>query len=800
MSMVQGTIAVGRTEARRDAARETWSAGRLVGGKYVLLGRLGEGGVGMVFEAQNTWTTRYVAVKVLRPECAESPDAVRRFRREARTTTQLRHPNIVDVLDMGQDADGTLYIVEELLHGMRQRDLLEEKRRLSPAEALDVLVPVMGALEAAHERGVLHRDLKPENVFLCRGEDGVIAPKVIDFGISKVIAAAGPPAAQMDGGSTVAGGIVGTPEYMSPEQIVGEELDARSDVWAAGVVWFEALSGRRPFTGEIPLAIFRQIVRGPAPAFDPEDGVPADLAAAVLRALARDRDGRHPTMRAFLAALRACALPSGPPSLRSAAVAAVLEADRPRITYALCDTPFADDDSGELLVSRKALPTISEVTGAGTAAGGTGAVRRAEVCILRAEHALGTNALERALDWAQRGARHASRAQIGRLHLVEAIASNWLGRPEQAERAAEDAMGALPPASAPWFAAAEEAASASRCLGRTDRLVAVAEELMDRLVDAPFAIAAALRVALQLLRAGEPPRAAWVLAAVRARVEELAPREPVVRARWNEVRAFMGQRAGDPSADVKLYTEAAQAFAEAGDARSACTMRGNVAEAYRMLGAFQRAAGAFREALAVAAPMGLWVASVLKANLALVLAQLGETEEAIHHVSMAIAELAVQGNRPAEARARTYRAQILLGAGDAAGAESEARAAAELAAELPPERSLALATLARAELSSGRRQEALAHASAAKGILRDLGGLEEGEVQVRLAHILAIIAAGRPRDVVAKHALRATGRLITRANQIRDLAFRESFLTAVEENAALRAVADDQLGSDETWD
>jgi len=160
--------------------------GRFIGNKYRLLRLIGRGGMGAVYEAENTWTHRRVALKLLRPEYARDADAVRRFMREAQSASRIAHPNIVDILDLGQhEGDGGLFMVQELLVGEDLRRRLRSRKRLSPAEALQVLVPVVAALAAAHLRGIVHRDLKPENIFLCRTPAGDEVPKLIDFGIAK---------------------------------------------------------------------------------------------------------------------------------------------------------------------------------------------------------------------------------------------------------------------------------------------------------------------------------------------------------------------------------------------------------------------------------------------------------------------------------------------------------------------------------------------------------------------------------------------------------------------------------------
>src|ERR1700749_2656291 len=160
--------------------------GLVVGGKFVLLRQIGQGAVGAIFEAKDTWIGPPLALKVRHPHVARHRDVMYRFRREARAAASIDHPNIVGVLEVGQRRDGTYYIVQELLDGISLRRHLEENGRLSVEDALDILVPIMGALVAAHRKDIIHRDIKPENIILAQGATGEITPKLIDFGIARM--------------------------------------------------------------------------------------------------------------------------------------------------------------------------------------------------------------------------------------------------------------------------------------------------------------------------------------------------------------------------------------------------------------------------------------------------------------------------------------------------------------------------------------------------------------------------------------------------------------------------------------
>lgn len=276
----------------KDASAEHSREGELVAGKYRLEKLLGSGGVGVVYKAQNTLIGRTVALKLLRPEHAFNEVIVGRFMREARAANIVRHPNVVDVLDIGQDDKGVPFIVQELLEGEDLGRYIKKQPggHLGVEAALDLLIPVIEAVGLAHSRGIVHRDLKPENVFLSRVQ-GKLVPKLLDFGISHMRPAPG------EVRMTATGVTLGTPAFMSPEQIEGTiEIDARTDVWALGVILYEVLAGRLPFEGDTHATLFVQIVWvDPKPLDIAAPHVPHALAQVVARCLRRDPDARYPT-------------------------------------------------------------------------------------------------------------------------------------------------------------------------------------------------------------------------------------------------------------------------------------------------------------------------------------------------------------------------------------------------------------------------------------------------------------------------------------------------------------------------
>ena len=271
--------------------------GDMLASKYRLEQLLGSGGMGHVYRATNEDIGRAVAIKVLRTEHATNPQYVERFLREARAANLVRHPNVVDVLDIGRDADGSPFIVQELLDG---RDLLAYVQdcggTLTFAEVVEYVLPVVEAVALAHAQGVVHRDIKPENVFLANAPGGKRIPKLLDFGISKIRSSIR---------TTEVGTMMGTPAYMSPEMIQGAEADPRSDVWALGVMLFELISGRYPFVVADAPALFVLVVTKDVPALsEVVPRVHPDVSRVVGRCLRRNAADRYATANELGADLR----------------------------------------------------------------------------------------------------------------------------------------------------------------------------------------------------------------------------------------------------------------------------------------------------------------------------------------------------------------------------------------------------------------------------------------------------------------------------------------------------------------
>ena len=285
---------------------------------YELMDPLGSGGMGEVWLARDLRLNRKVAVKVLPTGLTRDPERVTRFQQEARSASALNHPNVCHIYALGETPDGQDFIAMEYVEGETLRSRLG-RDRLSVLQALDVAIQVASALTAAHSAGVVHRDLKPENVMLRR--DGFV--KVLDFGVAKLIQSG--PAVENAGSTrtvlqTDVGTVVGTVSYMSPEQARGEQVDARTDVWALGVVLYEMVAGRSPFPGASSTVVLAAILdRDPAPLARFEPDVPQELQRIVAKALRKERTQRYQTMQDLLLDLQALRQDRASTEMRAAA-------------------------------------------------------------------------------------------------------------------------------------------------------------------------------------------------------------------------------------------------------------------------------------------------------------------------------------------------------------------------------------------------------------------------------------------------------------------------------------------------
>jgi serine/threonine protein kinase len=275
-------------------------------GEYRIVERIGTGGMGSVYKAEQPSMGRLVAVKVLHPRFANREDLVSRFRREARAMSQLSHPNTARVYKFGQLDDGAAYFVMDYMEGKNLAHTVRSDGPMEAERAINIMIQVCGALDEAHRAGIIHRDLKPENIFLTQQGGTTDFPKVLDFGLAKVSER------QMGRDSmmlTQQGMVFGTPEFMSPEQTLGEKLDRRSDIYSLGLILYELLTGKLPFDAEKPVDIMRAHVHEPAIPLNqrvPGLRFSVELEEVLAKSIAKKRDDRYETAVDLAQALRGC--------------------------------------------------------------------------------------------------------------------------------------------------------------------------------------------------------------------------------------------------------------------------------------------------------------------------------------------------------------------------------------------------------------------------------------------------------------------------------------------------------------
>lgn len=261
--------------------------GHVIDGKYELKAKLGEGGMSVVYQARRVHIGDDVAVKILTGKFVKDDAAITRFRREARAAAMLRHPNVITIHDFGEtdDEHAPAFIVMEFVKGMPLRELLNSEDHFSVERGVRLMRGICAGVSAAHRQGVVHRDLKPENILVVAPEDDfeLESVRVVDFGLAKLLA---------DAGAVTTGSVVGTPYYMSPEQCLGEPLDARSDVYSLGAMFYEMLSGKKPFKAETVSGVINRHLTEPPPPFSPALEIPRRVSIGIMHALAKDPDAR----------------------------------------------------------------------------------------------------------------------------------------------------------------------------------------------------------------------------------------------------------------------------------------------------------------------------------------------------------------------------------------------------------------------------------------------------------------------------------------------------------------------------
>jgi serine/threonine-protein kinase len=271
--------------------------GEVLGGKYRIVRTIGEGGMGIVYEAVHTRIHQRVAIKMLLPDVLEVPDVVSRFEREARAAGKLKSENTTRVLDVDVSESGLPYMVMEFLDGSDLGKIVERSGALPIADAVDFVLEACIAMTEAHAEGVIHRDLKPSNLFVTTLPSGVRRVKVLDFGISKL-------ENETEARVTATQAVVGTPLYMSPEQVrSAKHVDARSDIWSLGIILYELIAGRTPFEGSTTAAAAAICIDPPPPLATYRQGVPEALERAILVALQKTPSARFPSVQALASAI-----------------------------------------------------------------------------------------------------------------------------------------------------------------------------------------------------------------------------------------------------------------------------------------------------------------------------------------------------------------------------------------------------------------------------------------------------------------------------------------------------------------
>src|SRR5437899_5943285 len=281
------SVAVTQSTAAETAAKGQLQTGTIIGDRYEILQLLGQGGMGAVYKARDIELERLVALKLIRPDLASHPEILRRFKQELILAREVTHRNVIRIFDLGQ-AHGVRFITMEYVEGRDLRALLHEKGKLTPEEAVPIFVQIASALEAAHHAGVVHRDLKPQNILVDPG--GRVY--VMDFGVARSLETPG---------MTQTGALMGTPEYMSPEQAKGQKVDARSDLFSLGIIFYETLSGVSPFKAETAMAtMFKRTKERGIPVAQAASGVPVFLSDIVSKCLEIDTQQRYQSAREII--------------------------------------------------------------------------------------------------------------------------------------------------------------------------------------------------------------------------------------------------------------------------------------------------------------------------------------------------------------------------------------------------------------------------------------------------------------------------------------------------------------------
>ncbi len=285
--------------ALRSQGGGTDLVGSIIAERYHVLKKLGEGGMGQVYLAEHVKMGRKSAVKVMNPGMVNDADAISRFNREAANASRINHPNVAGIYDFGETPEGLIYLAMEFIEGESLTSLVEKNGALPPLRAADIAKQAADGLQVAHEMGIVHRDLKPDNIMIAKNRDGSDCVKVVDFGIAK---AAGAENQKV----TKTGLVVGTPEYMSPEQLAGDKLDGKSDIYSLALVAYNMLTGKLPFEGETAQeSMIMRLTDDPRPLSmtKPDTSWPPEVQAVMAKALQRKREDRYDSASKFGIAL-----------------------------------------------------------------------------------------------------------------------------------------------------------------------------------------------------------------------------------------------------------------------------------------------------------------------------------------------------------------------------------------------------------------------------------------------------------------------------------------------------------------
>lgn len=780
------------------------TAGTVVAEKFALQRVIASGGMGTVFEAWDTYIERKVAIKIMHPQFAADPALVARFRREAQAAARIQHPNVVNVLELGRQRDGSVYLVQELLVGDTLRAHLEERSFLPPDDALAIAVPLMNGLAAAHALGITHRDLKPENIILARMPSGEIIPKIIDFGLAKLQDVTKQSLTSM-------GTVLGTPQYMAPEQVMGKRVDVRVDVWAMGVVIYEMLSGILPFDGDSIPDTLALITKGPLPPLDiVASRHAAPFASVVAKALQKELSARYQSIVEFRDDLCAVGgagrvLVARAPSLLSPtgpSPAAAIPADGDPV---LDDAPPDLDDLPplQLTPSRKNLPKLLTPlpdSQSEWAPRPVNSRQQQEDPLKLAEEALSVNALKEAVQWAEKAIQKTSDEDArGRAWLVAAVAHRWIGNYAEALRASEEAMVRAARGETVWHAAFGHQVMAYGYLGRKDRLLKCVDELSaleeEEGISTEAHVVSACRLAVFVIRAGVTQLGKKIAREAHARVPQKSSAGPIVRAWLACARAEIALTEADPAAYLRRSEAAVDAFMEAADVRNACLARTTVGHAYMLLGGNDRASFVLRRAIEIAEPMKLDFTPLAKATMAACSMRMGHTGESFKLLDEALEMCRGRHDKPREAEVSAIAARLHMQKGEHVVAAQLARSALALMDpdETTGKRATALAVLADALIEQGQAAAALTMATEAASILDRIGGLQSAESLVRTVHALALIGSGQESEG-CRRLSEARNALLASARKITDSRFKRSFLDGSPDHQRLLDMAAEWCG------